>query len=43
MVGANANEEFVQEFLVESTENLDQLDRDLIAMEQAPGDRKRVV
>ncbi|MFM8379627.1 MAG: chemotaxis protein CheA [Planctomycetia bacterium] len=42
MVGANANEEFVQEFLVESTENLDQLDRDLIALEQAPGDEERL-
>ena len=42
MVGANANEEFVQEFLVESTENLDQLDRDLLALEQAPGDEERL-
>ena len=42
MVGANDNEEFVQEFLVESTENLDQLDRDLIALEQAPGDEERL-
>jgi len=42
VVGANANEEFVQEFLVESTENLDQLDRDLIALEQAPGDEERL-
>lgn len=42
MVGANDNEEFIQEFLVESTENLDQLDRDLIALEQAPGDEERL-
>lgn len=42
MVGANDNEEFVQEFLVESTENLDQLDRDLIALEHAPGDEERL-
>ena len=42
MVGANDNEEFVQEFLVESSENLDQLDRDLIALEQAPGDEARL-
>ena len=27
------NEEFVREFLVESAENLDQLDRDLVALE----------
>jgi len=31
-------EEIVQEFLVESTEGLDQLDRSLVALEQAPGD-----
>jgi two-component system chemotaxis sensor kinase CheA len=42
VVGANDNEEFIQEFLVESTENLDQLDRDLIALEQAPGDEERL-
>ncbi len=42
MVGANHNEEFIQEFLVESAENLDQLDRDLIALEQAPGDEERL-
>ncbi|MEI6239263.1 MAG: chemotaxis protein CheA [Planctomycetia bacterium] len=42
MVGTNDNEEFVQEFLVESTENLDQLDRDLIALERAPGDEERL-
>jgi len=38
MGGTNDNREFVQEFLVESTENLDQLDRDLIALEQAPSE-----
>lgn len=42
MAGKNDNEEFVQEFLVESTENLDQLDRDLIALEQRPGDEERL-
>jgi two-component system, chemotaxis family, sensor kinase CheA len=31
--------EIVQEFLVESHENLDQLDRDLVALEQSPGSR----
>ena len=32
-------DEIVQEFLVESHENLDQLDRDLVALEQDPGER----
>jgi two-component system, chemotaxis family, sensor kinase CheA len=32
--------EIVQEFLVESHENLDQLDRDLVALEQDPGSRE---
>jgi two-component system, chemotaxis family, sensor kinase CheA len=32
--------DIVQEFLVESHENLDQLDRDLVALEQAPGSRE---
>jgi two-component system, chemotaxis family, sensor kinase CheA len=31
--------EIVHEFLMESHENLDQLDRDLVALEQAPGSR----
>ena len=31
-------DELISEFLVESFENLDQLDQDLIALEQAPGD-----
>ena len=35
----NEMDEIVQEFLVESHENLDQLDRDLIALEQSPGSR----
>src|ERR671916_1657704 len=34
-----AMDEIVAEFLVESHENLDQLDRDLLALEQTPGDR----
>lgn len=33
-------DEIVQEFLVESHENLDQLDRDLVALEQSPGSRE---
>ncbi len=32
--------DIVQEFLVESYENLDQLDRDLVALEQDPGSRQ---
>jgi two-component system chemotaxis sensor kinase CheA len=38
----NDNREFVEEFLVESSENLDQLDRDLLALEQGPGDPERL-
>jgi len=34
------DEEIIQEFLVESRENLDQLDQDLISMEQNPGSRE---
>ena len=33
-------DEIVREFLVESYENLDQLDRDLVALEQQPGSRE---
>jgi two-component system chemotaxis sensor kinase CheA len=33
-------DEIVQEFLVESYENLDQLDRDLVALEQSPSSRE---
>ncbi|HEV7824359.1 MAG TPA: chemotaxis protein CheW [Mycobacteriales bacterium] len=33
-------DEIVQEFVVESHENLDQLDRDLVALEQSPGSRE---
>src|SRR5919205_4635550 len=33
-------DEIVQEFVVESHENLDQLDRDLVALEQTPGSRE---
>ena len=36
------NSEFIGEFLVESTENLDQLDKDLLALEAAPGDPQRL-
>jgi two-component system chemotaxis sensor kinase CheA len=39
---ATDNREFIDEFLVESTENLDQLDRDLLALEAAPGDPQRL-
>jgi len=38
----NDNEEFVREFLVESAENLDQLDRDLVALEVNPRDEQRL-
>jgi len=38
----NDNEEFVREFLVESAENLDQLDRDLVALEENPRDAGRL-
>lgn len=34
------DDEIVQEFLVESHENLDQLDRDLVDLEQQPGSRE---
>src|ERR1044072_7003208 len=40
--GVNEFDDIVQEFLVESYENLDQLDRDLIALEQDPGARDRI-
>src|SRR3954466_5475452 len=40
MDGLEGMDEIVQEFLVESHENLDQLDRDLVALEQAPGSRE---
>ncbi len=36
----NDDAEIVQEFLVESHENLDQLDRDLVELEQQPGSRE---
>jgi two-component system chemotaxis sensor kinase CheA len=36
------NREFIGEFLVESSENLDQLDRDLLALEERPDDSQRV-
>ena len=35
-------DEVVKEFLVESTEGLDELDRDLVALEQAPQDQRLV-
>ena len=38
----NDNREFIAEFLVESVENLDQLDRDLLALEERPDDPDRV-
>jgi two-component system chemotaxis sensor kinase CheA len=38
----NDMDEIVQEFLVESHENLDQLDRDLVALEQDPNSRDRL-
>jgi two-component system chemotaxis sensor kinase CheA len=36
------NEEFIREFLEESEENLDQLDRDLVALERQPRDPDRL-
>ena len=35
-------DEIIKEFLVESYENLDQLDRDLVLLEDAPDDRNRL-
>ncbi|MGA3122830.1 MAG: chemotaxis protein CheW [Polyangiaceae bacterium] len=39
---AVGDEEIFREFLVESTENLDQLDRDFVALESSPGATNRV-
>jgi two-component system chemotaxis sensor kinase CheA len=36
------NREFIEEFLVESSENLDQLDKDLLALEADPADPQRL-
>jgi two-component system, chemotaxis family, sensor kinase CheA len=36
---AMSDDEIVREFLIESTENLDRLDQDLIALERDPGNR----
>ena len=36
------NREFIEEFLVESSENLDQLDKDLLALEADPADPQRI-
>ena len=36
------DEEIFREFLVESTENLDQLDRDFVALESDPGAKDRI-
>ena len=36
-------DEVISEFLVESYESLDQLDRDLMALEDCPDDRARLV
>jgi two-component system, chemotaxis family, sensor kinase CheA len=38
----NDNREFIEEFLVESSENLDQLDKDLLALEADPSDQQRL-
>lgn len=37
-----AMDDLIREFLVESQEGLDQLDRDLLALEQTPEDRSRI-
>ena len=39
---ADENDELIQDFLIESYENLDQLDRDFVALEQNPDDRERL-
>jgi two-component system chemotaxis sensor kinase CheA len=39
-VGVDDDAEIVQEFLVESHENLDQLDHDLVELERTPGSRE---
>ena len=36
------NEEFISEFLIEASENLDQLDQDLVALEKNPHDPNRL-
>ena len=36
------NEEFISEFLIEASENLDQLDQDLVALEKNPQDHDRL-
>ena len=41
-MGVSEQAEIVHEFLVESYENLDQLDRDLIVLEKDPTDRARL-
>ena len=38
----SGNEEFIDEFLVECAENLEQLDQDLVALEVAPHDPDRL-
>jgi chemotaxis protein histidine kinase CheA len=40
-LGVWSMDEIVSEFLVESYENLDQLDQDLVALEGTPGSRER--
>ena len=39
VIAMNDADDIVKEFLVESYENLDRLDRDLITLEKNPGDR----
>src|SRR4051812_15712636 len=40
--GVDGLDDIVEEFLVESHENLDQLDQDLVALEQDPNSRERL-
>src|SRR4051794_28498205 len=40
--GVDGLDDIVEEFLVESHENLDQLDTDLVALEQEPNSRERL-
>src|SRR5580700_1393411 len=38
----NVNDDLIAEFLIECHENLDQLDRDLVALEKAPQNREHL-
>ena len=38
----NVNDDLIADFLIECHENLDQLDRDLVALEKAPQNRENL-